>query len=54
MLAGLAPHKPAAQATQGLDAQVPQEPAAQAEPEPNEKSPGELSAARDSIEGDKL
>lgn len=61
---------PDAQATQGLDAQVPQgldaqathkpaahapqEPAAQAEPEPNEKSPGELSAARDSIEGDKL
>ena len=51
-----------AQVTQGLDAQVPQEPAAhaphkptaQAEPEPNEKSPGELSAARDSIEGDKL
>ena len=41
-----APHKPAAHATQ--------EPAAQAEPEPNEKSPGELSAARDSIEGDKL
>lgn len=61
---------PDAQATQGLDAQVPQgldaqathkpaahapqEPAAQAEPEPNEQSPGELSAARDSIEGDKL
>ena len=51
-----------AQVTQGLDAQVTQEPAAhaphkptaQAEPEPNEKSPGELSAARDSIEGDKL
>lgn len=60
--AACAPHKPAAQATQDLDAQVPQEPAAhaphkptaQAEPEPNEKSPGELSAARDSIEGDKL
>ena len=59
-----------AQATQGLDAQgphkpdahVPQEPAAQglhkpsaqAEPKPNEKSTGEPSAARDSIEGDKL
>ena len=51
-----------AQVPQGLDAQAPQEPAAQApqepaaqaEPEPNEKSPGELSAARDSIEGDKL
>lgn len=60
--AASAPHKPAAQATQGPDAQgphkpaahAPQEPAAQAEPEPNEKSPGELSAARDSIEGDKL
>ncbi len=60
--AACAPHKPAAQATQGPDAQgphkpaahAPQEPAAQAEPEPNEKSPGELSAARDSIEGDKL
>lgn len=65
-----ATQEPDAQATQGLDAQVPQgpdaqgphkpaahapqEPAAQAEPEPNEKSPGELSAARDSIEGDKL
>ena len=56
------PQEPAAQATQGLDAQAthkpdahaPQEPAAQAEPEPNEQSPGELSAARDSIEGDKL
>ena len=44
--AACAPHKPAAQAAQGR--------AAQAEPEPNEKSPGELSAARDSIEGDKL
>lgn len=44
--AASAPHKPAAQAAQGR--------AAQAEPEPNEKSPGELSAARDSIEGDKL
>ena len=55
-------HKPAAQAAQGLDGQGPhkraaqaaQGRAAQAEPEPNEKSPGELSAARDSIEGDKL
>ena len=44
--AACAPHKPAAQAAQGRDGQ--------AEPEPNEKSPGELSAARDSIEGDKL
>lgn len=44
--AACTPHKPAAQAAQGR--------AAQAEPEPNEKSPGELSAARDSIEGDKL
>lgn len=60
--AACAPHKPAAQAAQGPAAQgphkpaahAPQEPAAQAEPEPNEKSPGELSAARDSIEGDKL
>lgn len=60
--AASAPHKPAAQATQGPDAQGPHKPAAQAaqgraaqaEPEPNEKSPGELSAARDSIEGDKL
>ena len=60
--AASAPHKPAAQAAQGLDGQGPHKPAAQAaqgraaqaEPEPNEKSPGELSAARDSIEGDKL
>ena len=60
--AACAPHKPAAQAAQGLDGQGPHKPAAQAaqgraaqaEPEPNEKSPGELSAARDSIEGDKL
>ena len=51
-----------AHAPQGLDACAlqepaacaPHKPAAQAEPEPNEKSPGELSAARDSIEGDKL
>ena len=48
------PQEPAAQATQGLDAHAPHKPTAQAEPEPNEKSPGELSAARDSIEGDKL
>lgn len=60
--AACTPHKPAAQAAQGLDgqgthkraAQAAQGRAAQAEPEPNEKSPGELSAARDSIEGDKL
>lgn len=60
--AACAPHKPAAQTAQGLDGQGPHKPAAQAaqgraaqaEPEPNEKSPGELSAARDSIEGDKL
>lgn len=60
--AACAPHKPAAQAAQGLDGQGPHKPAAQAaqgraaqaEPEPNEQSPGELSAARDSIEGDKL
>lgn len=60
--AACTPHKPAAQAAQGLDGQGPhkraaqaaQGRAAQAEPEPNEKSPGELSAARDSIEGDKL
>ena len=60
--AACAPHKPAAQAAQGPDVQGPHKPAAQAaqgraaqaEPEPNEKSPGELSAARDSIEGDKL
>lgn len=60
--AACAPHKPAAQTAQGLDGQGPhklaaqaaQGRAAQAEPEPNEKSPGELSAARDSIEGDKL
>ena len=43
-----------AHAPQGLDAQATHKPAAQAEPEPNEQSPGELSAARDSIEGDKL
>ena len=48
------PQEPAAQATHKPDAHAPQEPAAQAEPEPNEQSPGELSAARDSIEGDKL
>ena len=45
---------PDAQATQGLDAQGPHKPSAQAEPKPNEKSTGEPSAARDSIEGDKL
>ncbi|EEZ79210.1 hypothetical protein HMPREF0972_00563 [Actinomyces sp. oral taxon 848 str. F0332] len=48
------PHKPAAHVPQEPAAQGPHKPSAQAEPKPNEKSTGEPSAARDSIEGDKL
>lgn len=48
------PHKPDAHVPQEPSAQGPHKPSAQAEPKPNEKSTGEPSAARDSIEGDKL